>query len=126
MRTSTAGAATGRGDAENTRRSGLEGAASEEGHTDEEGEEEEGEGEERRRLPDPFYSSEESGEEEEVFLEGGVWHRADGRPIADEEQLVPEAVAIAVSSMVAAVAQAGGESEIEHVGIGSLAFPVGR
>ena len=39
---------------------------------------------------------------------------------------MPEAVAIAVSSMVAAVAQNGGESEIEHVGIGSLAFPVGR
>ena len=77
-------------------------------------------------MPDPFYSSEESGEEEEVFLEGGVWHRADGRPIADDEQLVPEAVAIAVSSMVAAVAQNGAESEIEHVGIGSLAFPVGR
>ena len=78
-------------------------------------------------MPDPFYSSEESGEEEEVFLEGGVWHRADGQTIADDEaELVPEAVAIAVSSMVAAVAQNGGESEIEHVGIGTLAFPVGR
>ena len=106
--------------------SGEEEGEEEEGEEEEEEEEEEGEGEERRRLPDPFYSSEESGEEEEVFLEGGVWHRADGRPIADDEQLVPEAVAIAVSSMVAAVAQNGGESEIEHVGIGSLAFPVGR
>ena len=48
-------------------------------------------------------------------------HHAD-----DEAELVPEAVAIAVSSMVAAVAQNGGESEIGHVGIGSLAFPVGR
>ena len=110
----------------------MESSSGEEEGEEEEGEEEEGEveeeeeGEERRRLPDPFYSSEESGEEEEVFLEGGVWHRADGQTIADDEQLVPEAVAIAVSSMVAAVAQNGGESEIEHVGIGSLAFPVGR
>ena len=83
-----------------------EGEEEEEEGEEEEEDEEEGEGEERRRLPDPFYSSEESGEEEEVFLEGGVWHRADGRPIADDE--VPEEVAIAVAAMVAAVAREGG------------------